>query len=165
MKEINVETFRGIMNRQLHLAKKCARIIDDLKSAIDKKAYEYLGELVSSFSASSIKLNLVEKEREVEFNLLKSKLGLNDDDGFYEFIEKIEDDKNSLSTIYTDLRMVVSKMQASVWVIDSYLKAVTSMLHSVMDNICPNGSGNTYSNIASGEREIARGPMVLNFSA
>lgn len=165
MRDINVDNFKGIMERQLHLAKKCCRIVADLKSVVEARNYDRLEELVASFSAASIKLNLIEEERDFEFINLKEKTGLSKEDGFYDLLEIIEDREGLLGSLYSDLRVTVSKMQASVWVIDSYLRAMTSVLHSVMDNICPGVGGATYSKEGMGEKSKARGPMVLNFSA
>lgn len=164
MKEINVENFRGILDRQLHLSRKCCRIVDDLKSAVEDRDYDRLEELISAFSASSIQLNLIEEEREKEFAMLKSAVGLDETKVFYDLLEVIHDPDNSLAALYTELRITVTKMQSSVWIIDSYLRAMTSMLHSVMDK-CSMGAGTTYSRDGNGERLKPRGPMVLNFSA
>ena len=170
MIEQRLQEFEELLSSQLAYANSCLLHIDLLKESIYQKDYEKLESLSSDFEKSCLQIEEIDAKRSECFALLKEELGLPANADFYQSISRVEDKNlaSSISSFFTQMRITVSHIQSSIWIVDSYLKAIHGVLNQTMSSIAPGGNVGIYSNCV-GKNPLAKGlrrqSLFLNFNA
>lgn len=164
MNQQNTEKLKNILQKQLEIADKCCEIVVDIKKSVEKRDYDTLQNLITQFDSSSVNLKQWEQQRAIIFSSLKQEIGLRETATFYDFIAQIDDSENELLNLYRKLKKSVIQMQSSVWVIDSYLKAMTAVLHSVIAQASTVDENLTYGRSGTRNFTNPKSPMILNLS-
>lgn len=170
MIEETLKEFEELLSFQLSCANRCRGHIDSLKETIYQKDYEQLQKLSQEFEESCLQMEKIDQKRSSCFARLKQEMNLPSDADFYQSISKIEDKNraSALSSLFTQIRISVSHIQSSIWIVDSYLKAIHGVLNQTMSSLSPDNEVGIYSSMArkkSLTHGLSRQSLFLNFNA
>ena len=117
-----------------------------VKKAIELSDWKVLEPLISDGQALAREIEKTEEERHRTFSELKRLSGEPEDAGFYKVaVNFSEQDRNECAGLYRNLKLTVVRLQALTFGIDSYVRAVSSTMQTVLNQLFPFRKGKFYS--------------------
>ncbi len=128
-----LNSLKMILENEIEWANYCSLVLSEIKLSIQEHQDEILYQKLREFEKKSLVLNNLEIERVQIYNKLKSELGLSKEVHFYEFLDIIGDDGGQLAATYKKLKESIIILQSKTWQFDSYLKATTGYMKSIIE--------------------------------
>lgn len=159
---ITGENLKQLMVRETELLTGYLEIERKLSESVYTRAWDDLQACLEALEPISEEVAELDARRDAEFEKLRTALGADGTEGFYQVIARLpEDERNELAAVFRGMKAAVFRLQGLTYQLESYIGTVSGTMREILEELFPHRRGNIYSRKGVAAEPEAN-PMVIS---